>query len=91
MQRTPTPKRPELSAPSNAVCAAASPDNDGDRPREWGDHKAEVDPRSISFGGPGKHEHMDHDPQADRESESKPNEIARGLRIRTQGFRSGGC
>jgi len=71
--------------------SAASPDNDGDRPREWGDHKAEVDPRSISFGGPGKHEHMDHDPQADRESESKPNEIARGLRIRTQGFRSGGC
>jgi hypothetical protein len=79
MQRTPTPRRPEISAPSNAVCAAASPDNDGDRPREWGDHKAEVDPRSISFGGPGKHEHMDHDPQADRESQSKPNEIARGL------------
>ena len=30
------------------------------RPRERGDHKAEVDPRSISLGGPGKHEHMDH-------------------------------
>jgi len=58
---------------------AASPDNDGDRPRERGDHEAEVDPRSISLGGPGKHEHMNHDPQAHRESQSKPNEIARGL------------
>jgi hypothetical protein len=78
-QRTPTRRRPEISAPSGAVCAAASPDNDGDRPRERGDHKAEVDPHSISLGGPGKHEHMDHDPQAHREPHSKPNEIARGL------------
>src|SRR2546427_1424335 len=45
-----TPRRPEISAPSGAVCAAASPDNDGDRPRERGDHQAEVDPRPISLG-----------------------------------------
>src|SRR6266536_2308590 len=57
----------------------ASPDGDGDRPGKRGDHEAEVDPRSISLGGPGKHEKMDHDPQTHRESQSKPNQIAGGL------------
>jgi hypothetical protein len=57
----------------------SSPDDDGDRPRERGDHKAEVDPGPISLSGPGRHKKMDHDPQAQRESESKPNQIARGF------------
>ena len=33
------------------------------RQRERRDHKAEVDPRPISLGSPGKHEKMDHNPQ----------------------------
>src|SRR5262249_29775013 len=77
--RTPIPRRPKVSAPSGAGLRSSSPENDGDRPRERGGHKAEVDPRSISLGGPGKHEHMDHDPKAHSEAQSKPDEIARGL------------
>jgi hypothetical protein len=38
------------------ACAGASPDGGGGRQRERRDHKAEVDPRPISLGGPGKHE-----------------------------------
>src|SRR5262249_16196997 len=77
--RTPTIRRPKVSAPSGAVCAAHHQRMMATRPRERGDHKAEVDPRSISLGGPGKHEHMDHDPKAHSEAQSKPDEIARGL------------
>src|SRR5262249_61868224 len=56
-----------------------SPEDEGDRRRERGDDKAEVDPGPISLGVLGKHEKMDHDPQTDRKSQRKPEEIAGGL------------
>jgi hypothetical protein len=68
------------------VSRATSPDGDGSRQRERRDHKAEVDPRPISLGGPGKHEKMDHDSQADGQPQSKPNQIAGGLVYRRKAF-----
>src|SRR5215471_10289376 len=56
-----------------------SPEDEGDRRRERGDDKAEVDPGPISLGVLGKHEKMDHDPQTDPKSQRKPDEIAGGL------------
>src|SRR5215831_14364207 len=61
------------------VSWARSPEDEGDRRRERGDDKAEVDPGPISLGVLGKHEKMDHDPQTDRKSQRKPDEIAGGL------------
>src|SRR5215831_15392999 len=71
------------------VSPARSPDSDGDRQCEWGDHKSEVDPGPISLGILGEHEKMDNDPQANRKSQRKPDEIAGGLVNRRKGFALG--
>jgi hypothetical protein len=56
-----------------------SPDNDGGRQRNWGHHKAEVDPPFIRLDGLGNREQVDDDPQSHRETQCQPNEVAGGL------------
>src|SRR5262245_25603294 len=70
-------RRARLTALRN--CLKSSPDGDGDRQCEWGDHEAEVNPPLISLSGLRKHEKMDPDPQTNRKSQRKPNQIAGSL------------
>jgi hypothetical protein len=49
-----------------------SPDGNGHRQCERGDHKADTNPSSIYVRPLGKHEKMDEDPQAHREPHGNP-------------------
>jgi hypothetical protein len=73
----PSEYRRSCTAPRN--CLKSSPDGDGHRQCERGDHKAEVNPPPISLSGLRKHEKMDPDPQTNRKSQRKPNQIAGSL------------
>src|SRR6266436_3916613 len=78
-----------LAAHSAMPLSKPSPDGNGDRQCERGDHKAEVDPSPVSLCRLGKHEKMDHDPHTHREPQSKPNQIAGGLVYSPDGFALG--
>src|SRR5262249_21626459 len=51
----------------------SSPDDNGGRQCERGDHKAEIKPSPVCLWRLGKHKKMDHDPQTHREPQSKSN------------------
>src|SRR5215470_19416975 len=63
-----------------------SPDDDGGRQKNWGHHKAEVDPPFIRLDGLGYREQVDDDPQSHRETQCQPNEVGRGLVYGPKGF-----
>jgi hypothetical protein len=56
-----------------------SPDEDGGGQKNWGHHKAEVDPPFIRFDGLGYREQVDDDPQSRCKTQCQPDEVAGGL------------
>src|SRR5262249_10069900 len=75
----PSPARRKNSHGGVGTLTRLSPDDDGGGQRNWGHHKAEVDPPFIRLDGLGYREQVDGDPQSHRETQCQPNEVAGGL------------